>query len=138
MRASLLLLLAVACGRSGDGDRGGAAEHPRDAELRRLIARSLDLHDALVTGAKEAGGDCAVMAQRLTAAIDAHRDALDLTALEADPALRARADQLVGEQGERIAAWAVRFGEATRPCVADPRVGAALSPLEAHDLLRAD
>lgn len=129
--------LAGACSRGGDGTAGGQS-HPRDAELRRLIGRTLDMHDGLAEAASRAGRDCAAMARGFTEVIEAHRDVLAPSDVDTDPELRARFDQLLGEEAKRQAAWAERFGEAVAPCAADPQVGAALAPLEDGDRLRAD
>ncbi len=104
-----------------------------------MIARALSMHDGLAAAASRAGRDCAAMASGLAAAIEEHRDVLAIpAALEAEPELRTRFDQLVGEVGEQLAAVVTRFGKAIAPCAADPQVGAALAPLESGDPLRAD
>ena len=134
-RLAALIALAAACNRAGE--RAGDS-HPRDPELRRLIGRAHDMHDALADGARRAGSDCAAMAQAFSEVLAANPDLVGKAEIEGDAALRARFDQLLAEQVERQMAWVERFGEAVAPCASDPRVGAALAPLEEGDLLRAD
>jgi hypothetical protein len=138
-RAALVAVLALAAAcSSGDERAAGRQSHPRDAELRRLIGRTLEMHDGLAEAASRAGRDCAAMARGFTAVIEAHRDVLGPADIDTDPALRERFDQLLDDEGKRQAAWAERFARAVAPCVADRQVGAALAPLEEGDRLRAD
>lgn len=105
---------------------------PSQSEFDAMMLQAVAMFEAMGQAADAAGGDCGKLADGIDRVFDAHRDFITTAQRYKDnPEMDRMGEAWMKDHGDQVMPAMVKLGNASGPCMSDPRFVEVMKRMEA-------